>query len=59
MKIYVYNSDGFEYLYTDMGDISGAINDLGDDKDFTLTPPPDYEQPWYWVEAEWTTEQPS
>jgi hypothetical protein len=32
-----------------------AMLNISEGLDFTLTAPPDYEQPWYWVEAEWTT----
>ena len=56
MKLYIYRlSDGL-FVYEDAGSTQGIIYDLGNEKDFTLTPPPDYEKPWYWIDAEWTTD---
>lgn len=56
MILYIYSKDSGIYLYRDNGNVDGALYDMGDDKDFTLTSPPDYDQPWYWVDSKWTTE---
>lgn len=53
VKLYIYQKSTGEYLYTDIGNPDLIINDLGDDKDFTLTPPPNDEKGWRWVDSEW------
>lgn len=56
MRLYIYRlSDGL-FMYEDIGSTQGIIYDLGNDKDFTLTPPPDYEHQWRWVDSKWTTD---
>jgi len=55
IRLYVYQmSDGL-FLYEDIGRANYVIHDLGEDKDFTLTQPPDYNQSWYWIDDKWTT----
>ena len=56
MILYIYSKDSGIYLYRDNGNVDGALYDMGDDKDFTLTPPPDYDQSWYWVDNKWITD---
>lgn len=53
IKIYVYKKSTGEYLYTDIGNPDYVINDLADDKDFTLTPPPNNTKVWRWVNGKW------
>ena len=45
-------SDGV-FLYKDIGNPEYVIADLGDDKDFTLTPPPDNSKQWRWIDGKW------
>lgn len=53
ITIYVYRmSDGL-FLYTHTGPTEYAIDDLGDDKDFTLRELPDESQVWYWLDDKW------
>lgn len=56
IQIYVYDKNTAGYLYSDTGIADYVIHDLGNDKDFTLTPPPDYEHQWRWIDSKWTTE---
>lgn len=53
ITVYVYDKHDGEYLYTDTGVIDDIINDISDDKDFTLTPPPDTSKRWAWVDGAW------
>lgn len=56
IRIYVYKLADGRFMYEDTGLAQYVIHDLGNDKDFTLTPPPDYEHQWRWVDSKWTTD---
>ena len=56
IKIYVYNVSNGEFLYIDTGLPQDVIRDLVDDKDFTLTPPPDYHSPYRWIDTKWVAD---
>lgn len=53
VKLYIYDKTSKLFLYQDIGNPDFVIADLGDDKDFTLTPPPDSEKQWRWVDGRW------
>lgn len=53
IELYVYNKETGEYLYQDIGNPDFVIKDLGDDKDFTLKPPPDGSKIWRWLNGKW------
>ena len=53
VTLYIFKKETGEYLYQDIGNPEYVIKDLGDDKDFTLTPPPSSEQQWYWYDNQW------
>lgn len=53
ITLYIYQKSNGQYLYQDIGNPDDVINDLTDDKDFTLTPPPDNEKQWRWVDGAW------
>lgn len=57
--LYKYEKATGRYIGSDAGLPEYVIGDMLDDVDFTLTPPPNTYETWYWVDAEWTTEQPS
>ena len=57
IEIYVYSTQTGEFMYKDTGDPNFVISDLTDDKDFTLTPPPDSSKQWRWVNHAWQQEQ--
>lgn len=53
IKIYVYGKQNKVFLYEDSGHPDFVIEDLGNDKDFTLTPPPDNTKTWRWINDKW------
>lgn len=53
VQLYIYNKSNGEFLYQDIGNPENVIADLGDDKDFTLTPPPDGSKVWVWRDGRW------
>lgn len=53
ITLFVYNKITGQLLYQDMGSINSIMLDLTDDKDFTLTQPPNYDKPWYWYNNQW------
>lgn len=53
VKLYIYKKSTGEYLYQDIGNPEFVIKDLGDDKDFTMTPPPDSTKQWRWIDGTW------
>lgn len=53
ITVYIYDKKTGQYLYTDIGNPDYVIADMGDDKDFTLTAPPDNSKVWRWVDNAW------
>ena len=53
VDVYVYEKPSGRFLYKDTGDPEFVIGDLSDDKDFTLTPPPDSSKSWRWIDDHW------
>lgn len=53
VKLYVYQKSDGLFLYQDIGNPNYVITDLGDDKDFTLTAPPDDTKQWCWQNGQW------
>lgn len=53
IEIYVYRKNDKRFIYIETGRPSGIFKDLTSDMDFTLTPPPDYDHVWRWVDTEW------
>ena len=51
--LFIYLKITGQFVYKDVGSINSVMLDLADDKDFTLTQPPNYEQPWYWYNNQW------
>lgn len=56
VTLYIYRKSDGVFLYQDIGNPNNIIADLGDDKDFTLTPPPSHDIAWYWVGHAWYSE---
>lgn len=54
--LYIYEKNTGLFMYADSGDPNLILHDLGDDKDFTLTPPPDDKHQWRWIDSKWTTD---
>lgn len=53
IQLYIYQKSDGAFLYQDIGTPDSVISDLGDDKDFTLTPPPDNNHLWAWRDGAW------
>lgn len=53
VKLYIYRKQDGVYLYQDIGNPAAVIDDLGEDKDFTTTAPPDALKVWHWVDGKW------
>lgn len=53
IKLYIYDKASGLIVREDFGLISHVIKDMPDNCDFTLTPPPDYDHVWRWVDTEW------
>ena len=51
--LFIYLKITGQFIYKDVGSINSIMLDLTDDKDFTLTQPPNYEQSWYWYDNQW------
>lgn len=56
VSIYVYHTSSGLLSYSDTGDANQVVSDLLASDDFTLTPPPNYSQPWYWYNNKWQSE---
>lgn len=53
INVYVYSMSTKRFEYKDMGLPLDIFRDLSSDHDFTLTPPPDYDHVWRWVDNQW------
>ncbi|SIS09733.1 hypothetical protein SAMN02745664_1395 [Moraxella cuniculi DSM 21768] len=53
VKLYIYQKSDGLFLYQDIGNPDSVISDLGDDKDFTLTAPPDNTKQYRWLDGAW------
>lgn len=53
VQLYIYKKSDGSFLYQDIGNPAHVINDLSDDKNFTLTPPPDDTKVWRWINDHW------
>ena len=51
--IYVYDKNNKVMQYSDNSPLGYHVSDIPSDCDFTLTPPPDYDHVWRWVDTEW------
>ena len=57
ITVHVINNDGF-WDCTRTGDIENVMYSVDiEEKDFTMTPPPDMKQPWRWVNNEWIADE--
>lgn len=53
IKLYVYKKSDGVFKYADFGTEDNVTGDITADHDFTLTPPPDYDHVWRWIDTEW------
>ena len=58
IKVYITNNDGL-YTHSRVGGIDTVMSAIDSFKEsFTLTPPPDYENQWRWIEDKWVADEP-
>ena len=51
--LFIYQIIDGKFLYQCTGSTNSIMLDLTDDKDFTLTQPPNYDKAWYWYNNQW------
>ena len=51
--LFIYQIVDGKFLHQCTGSINSIMLDLTDDKDFTLTQPPNYDKAWYWYNNQW------
>lgn len=56
IKIYIYRKSDGLYLYEDTGTPEYVINDISEDKDFTLKQLPNQNAQWYWLGDKWVAD---
>ena len=55
IQLFIYRKLDGQFLYQDVGSINSIMLDITEDKDFTLTRPPNYDRVWYWYNNQWNT----
>ena len=53
ITVYVFYKENGVFLQIDTGSIDCIMNTMEQNRDFTLTPPPDYDHVWRWVDTKW------
>ena len=53
IKVYLYHKDTLVFIREDVGHSQYVIQDMPEYLEFTLTPPPDYDHVWRWIEYRW------
>lgn len=56
ITVYIYYLNTGCFIQVEKGSIECIMSTLDPDKDFTLTPPPDYAHQWRWVDTEWVAD---
>lgn len=53
VNLFFYRKNTGIFSYSDKGKADHVLYDMLSDYDFTLTPPPDYNHVWRWVDDKW------
>lgn len=53
MKVYLYRKDTLVFSHMLMVSMDLFVENIDEEYDFTLTPPPDYEKQWRWIDDRW------
>lgn len=53
MKVYFYRKDTLVFSHMLMVSMDLFVENINEEYDFTLTPPPDYENQWRWIDDKW------
>ena len=56
IKVYIYSKSSKLLLFSDMGVTDDVMRGLKETEDFTLTPPPDFDHIWRWIDDKWITD---
>lgn len=56
IRLFIYDKKSKTLVGEYFGEVGLTLNDIPEGQDFTLTPPPSYEQPWYWCDNKWQSE---
>lgn len=56
IRLFIYNKLSGALVSEFLGVPEFVIQDIPANHDFTLTPPPNYSQPWYWYDNKWQSE---
>lgn len=56
VKLYIYKKSTGLFGYSDTGVPEYVLLDIPQEFDFTLTPPPNTHETWYWIDNKWTTD---
>lgn len=58
IRIYVYKKKSKIFSHIEGGEPTSIIEYMSAEDDFTLTPPPDYNHVWRWIDSEWVADEP-
>lgn len=58
IKLYVYSKSTGMLVREDVGVIENVVRDITKDEAFTLTPIPNYNHVWRWIDSEWVADEP-
>ena len=53
ITLYIYSTINGSLLYIDTGSVDAIVRNIAVEENFTLTPPPDYDHVWRWLDTEW------
>lgn len=57
IRIYIYRKSDGVYMQDHISNYSAVLHFDDDEMSFTLTPPPNSEQPWRWIDDKWITDE--
>lgn len=57
MKVYLYHKDTLAFSHMLMVSMDMFVENIDEEYDFTLTPPPDYKNQWRWIEDKWVADE--
>ena len=56
IRIYIYRKSDGVYMQDHISNYNAVLHFDDEEMSFTLTPPPDYEKQWRWINGQWTAE---
>lgn len=58
ITLYLYNKEDNTFHHIEGGYTNAIIEYIDEGYDFTLTPPPDYDHVWRWIDDKWVADEP-